>query len=202
MANKFHGVIKSGKTDVTLPLLIMSLEGARLTGLLAADITANYYRQGAAAPVAFAVSNRASLNAAHVDGAILEVDDTLFPGVYLLDLPDAFAAAGADFAALSLSGDGFLFQEIYALESHGAAEVFEGLADAGGGATSSEILTALKADDQWEMMYALATGNRTIVYPSAFPGAGTITLHTTAGNVIYDVVWNVDKRPLTMVKRA
>ena len=126
MANKFHGRIKAGKTDVSLPLLIVSDAGALLTGLTNASvISASYWRQGTLAPAALAVIARADLDDPHADGGFKEIDAALHPGAYLLDLPDAAVAAGADFLLLSLSGDGFNVQEFVPLESQGASEVAE-----------------------------------------------------------------------------
>ncbi len=94
MADKFHGGIIAGATEVSLtvsPVLLAT--GQPPTGILAASVTASYYRQGAAAPVAVAVTDLAALDSDHAAGGWHEIGTT---ARYRLDFPDAAFADGAE----------------------------------------------------------------------------------------------------------
>ena len=103
MSDKIQGGIKPGSTDVSIEIALFGVgTGAPLTGKVAADMTAYYYRQGAAAAVAIALSDLGSLNAVHLDGGVYEINSTHVEGHYRLDLPDAAVAVGADFVTISI----------------------------------------------------------------------------------------------------
>lgn len=104
MSNKFRGDVVPGSVDISIYVkLTLSSTGADATGIAAAAVTAYYWRQSAASVVQITVTAGASLGAAHADGKWWEVDATNFPGVYRLDLVDAFQATGADWVLLDVT---------------------------------------------------------------------------------------------------
>jgi hypothetical protein len=131
MSNKFAGGIKAGSLDVSIPVKVRRTDNLLgKTGLLAADVTVQYWRQGST-PQSVTESDLGTVDAAHSDGGWIEVDATDQPGTYRLDLPDAAFAAGADWVDVAVSGTGFYsFDREYPLESQGAAENYAELTDA------------------------------------------------------------------------
>ena len=104
MSNKFRGDLVPGSVDVSIYVkLVLAADGSDATGIAAAAVTAYYWRQGAASVVQITVTAGASLGAAHSDGKWWEVDATNLPGVYRLDLTDAFQAAGVDWVLLDVT---------------------------------------------------------------------------------------------------
>ncbi len=99
--------VKIGSTDVTDLIFIAdpaSTVGKGKTGLSAAAIKAGYTRVETDNDVV-AVDGSSSLSditltAAHTDWGFEEVDGTLQPGLYRIDLPDAVFASGARQAVL------------------------------------------------------------------------------------------------------
>lgn len=77
-----------------------------IVGLTDADFDqstgkSNYYRQGATVSVAMALV--AGTMGTWVSGGVDEISATLMPGCYLLDIPNAALARGADWVVISLS---------------------------------------------------------------------------------------------------
>lgn len=101
MADKFFGGIRAGSESVST-VIHLTKSGAGVTGLVAADLTARYYRQGAAASAAISLSDLSNPNDAFAAGGLLEIDSTNLPGVYRLDLPNAALAASADWVEIGL----------------------------------------------------------------------------------------------------
>lgn len=122
MATKLFGDVKAGATSVTRPaLLAKTADGTPDTGMVAAGLTAYYYRQGAAATAAVTLSDLAGLNTAFTPGGLKEVAD----GLYRVDWPDAAFLAGADFVILVLKhGSTSVYQELVAIEAHGVDDVY------------------------------------------------------------------------------
>ena len=129
MSNKFFSGIKSGSTDVTIPVILRdSTTGALKTGVVYTNVTCYYWLQGSAL-VQVTTASGASLTAAHADGAWFEASSSLLPGTYRLDVPDAAFAATGDFVFISVTGSGiepFLVQYAlspFSLDSSGRVTV-------------------------------------------------------------------------------
>lgn len=87
--------VKEGSTGYMLELsLRQSLDGSLLTGVLAADITIEYQRQGAATHVS--ITPVAGILGTWESGSFAEG----IPGIYQFGVPDAAIAAGADFVVI------------------------------------------------------------------------------------------------------
>lgn len=95
MSDKFYGGIVAGSTDVSI---VINFEGTAdslpVTGITAANLTAYYYRQGAASAVNIALV--AGSLTSHVDGGVAEIHSTNAPGRYVLHLPDSAVGSGSD----------------------------------------------------------------------------------------------------------
>lgn len=103
MSDKFlAGGITAGAVSVSLPAqLVATTTQADVTGKVAADVTASYWRQGGVR-VAITVADLGSVNAAYSAGGFKEVDATNMPGAYRFDVPDAALATGADWVVVFL----------------------------------------------------------------------------------------------------
>lgn len=124
MSDKFHGGVKAGSIDVSIPVeLRQSADSLEKTGVVAAGVTASYWRQGGSR-TAITVADLVALTDAHSDGGWKEVDATNQPGIYRFDLPDAAVATGADWVVVSCKVAGtFVFHRQYTLESENAASL-------------------------------------------------------------------------------
>lgn len=96
--------VDAGSTNVSVYYYIVqdasaTSPGEPVTGLLFSDIetggSAAYARQGAA-KVDLTLITLASASATHADGGFILVDDTIMPGLYRCDYPDAAFVAGVD----------------------------------------------------------------------------------------------------------
>ncbi len=108
MSDKFltSDSILAGTTSVSIWLkLVDESTGAGRTGIVAADLTASYWRQGGVR-TAITLAALGSVNAAYSSGGFFEVDATNMPGTYRLDLPDAALATGADWSLIQLKRTG------------------------------------------------------------------------------------------------
>lgn len=104
MSDKFLTTdsILAGTTSVSIQVTIVDEStGAGRTGIVAADLTGSYWRQGGLR-TAITLAALGSVNAAYSSGGFIEVDATNMPGTYRLDLPDAALATGADWATIQL----------------------------------------------------------------------------------------------------
>jgi hypothetical protein len=94
---------KTGQTDYTVLIFIpdpASTDGSGKTGLVAANLTVSFSRVETDNDVTVtdatgSLNDLASLTAAHNDWGVIEVSNTLAPGLYRLDLADAVFASGA-----------------------------------------------------------------------------------------------------------
>jgi hypothetical protein len=134
MSDRLNGQAKAGATSLRFNIkLLKSSDGTALTGRVAADLTAYYWRPGDAASTVISLTNATNLNDAYSSGKVKEVDATHMPGVYRIDLPDAMLAAGVDFVHLTVTcATAYDYDERIALESVGAAEVYAKVLDAAG----------------------------------------------------------------------
>lgn len=87
----------AGVVDVDLTAKMYdSTTGLGKTGLVAADFTVYYHRQGAASTVQIAAIDLASLGASHSDGGVFEKNSTNMKGSYRFCSTDAAFASGSD----------------------------------------------------------------------------------------------------------
>jgi len=97
--------IKKGTTSKLVEIFISdssSTTGAGLAGVLYSDITAYYYRSGAASATAITLATMTL--GTWVSGGFIELDATNMPGRYQLGVPDAALATGADQVGIDLKG--------------------------------------------------------------------------------------------------
>jgi hypothetical protein len=101
MANKYHGGILAGSTNITRRVNLRPLTGITP---IAGNLLAWYWRQGAAAPVQI---NPVTilLNAAWTDSGWVAVSTANMPGLYRFDIPNAAFAAGAEFVEIWVSAE-------------------------------------------------------------------------------------------------
>lgn len=97
-----------GVTDRTILVFIpdpASTDGSGKTGLVAANLTVSYSRAETdndvtVTDVTSSLNNLSALTDAHNDWGLLEVSNTLAPGLYRLDVADAVFASGAWYAVV------------------------------------------------------------------------------------------------------
>lgn len=181
MADKLHGNAKAGAVSVSAGFLLINADdGTSLTGKVAADLTASYWRQGGVR-VAISLSDLGSVNAAYSSGGVKEVDPTNMPGLYRLDLPDAALATGADWVNIAVVCTGaFDYHERLALETVGDAEVYARIG-APAGASIAADLAAILTSVGGVAAAVWAVGTRTL---------------TSFGTLVADV-WGHASRTLT-----
>jgi len=118
----FSWSVVADKTDVSIPIRLLSTAGAAVTGKVASNLTLSYWRQGGTR-TAITASDLAAVNSAHSDGGVKEVDATNFPGLYRLDLPDAAVASGADWVCIGVVCSGAMDYETWLpIQSAGTVE--------------------------------------------------------------------------------
>jgi len=119
MADKYVGEIRTGSTRVSIHLLIRrKVDNTEATGLVfnTAGNIASYCREGGTRTAITLVTQ--TMGSAWTSGGFVEVDAANMPGLYLLDIPDAAVAAGADFVTLAfVSTSNYTFVERIALSS-------------------------------------------------------------------------------------
>ena len=84
-------------------MLTDSTTGARKTGLVAANVTGSYTRDGGVR-VAITVADLAAADSVWASGGFKEVDATNCPGLYRFDVPDIAFAYGAQEVLVTLKG--------------------------------------------------------------------------------------------------
>lgn len=109
----FYGNIKAGSKDVSIiAILRNTTNNQEISGKLAADVTAKYWRQGKT-PVTITLHDLSSLELQHSDGGWKEGTT----GAYRLDLPDSAVTEDSDWVLISVStSGGYVFHERYNLE--------------------------------------------------------------------------------------
>lgn len=129
MSDKLAGGIKAGSTDVSLIIMLRSsTDNTAVTDKSYSDFNVSYWRQGGTR-TAVTEATLATVDAAHSDGGIIEVDSTNMPGLYRLDLPDAAVSSGADWVVISAVVSGaYVFVERYALESTNSTSIATSIA--------------------------------------------------------------------------
>ncbi len=104
MADKFLTAesVKAGTTSVSIMVkLVAESTGAAVTGIVAAGITASYWRQGGLV-VGITETDLAALDSAYSAGGWFEAVN----GLYRLDVPDAAFATGADWVVITVAETG------------------------------------------------------------------------------------------------
>jgi hypothetical protein len=126
MSEQFHGTVKSGVTDVSIPILLRDTNTAQAkTGVAYGSVTARYWRQGAS-PTTITMASLPSVTADHSDGGWYEVDTNNQPGLYRFDIPDAAFNTGADWVFVSVVVSGtFGHYERINVESGGVKEIHD-----------------------------------------------------------------------------
>ncbi len=167
MATRLFGTAKAGSTSVSLDMLLLKFtDGTADTGLLASDLTAYYYRQGAAATTPVTLSDLANLNTVFAAGGVKEIAD----GSYRVDAPDAAFVTGSDWFEITVKhGSTSLYKERIALEAHGAEDLntLIGAAGAGLTAASGAIATTLGSPASASVSSDIAAVSATLAsYPS------------------------------------
>src|SRR5689334_17069089 len=119
MSDHLQGGILAGSTSLSLPIVLRkTADNTELTGKVAADMTASYWRQGGSR-VSITLSDLAAVNGAYSSGGVKEVDSTNMPGLYRLDVPDAAIATGVDWVVFAIKvASAYVFFERFALTSN------------------------------------------------------------------------------------
>jgi len=87
--------VTGGATDVTTYFVLRTAaDGTAKTGATIADIDLQYIRTGESPSAKVDAVELATINGAHEDNKVKEVDSTDAPGLYRVDWPDAAFAAG------------------------------------------------------------------------------------------------------------
>ncbi len=110
MPAKFGRDILADSTGVRVACkLVKTVDGTDDAGLIAADMTAMFYRAAAASGVSITLSDATGLDDAHGSGKIKE---TPISAVYQLHLPDAAVATGADWVVVRLESADSYYDEL------------------------------------------------------------------------------------------
>lgn len=97
-----YGGINCGQTSRSLSVVFrLTSDNTEATGVLASQVTANYWRQGGLA-TAITTTTIANVNGPYASGGFTEVDSTNMPGLYRFDIPDAAIACGADWVNFNI----------------------------------------------------------------------------------------------------
>jgi hypothetical protein len=108
VANKFrNGGVPAGTTSLTTYVYLENADGSAATGLAynTSGLVWTYTRGGAAPTTVTKVTQTAT--GGWTSGGFAEVDSTLTPGLYRLDVPDAtFAQGDAESVMVSIKGSG------------------------------------------------------------------------------------------------
>ena len=115
MSERFFGNIKAGATGISVPVLIRSTgTSAEAVGLTSGNMSGAYVRNGESS-VKFALASLTGGNTVpFIASGFLEIDSTILPGLYRLDVPNAAWATGTDWTIVSMQktdGSTFVFHE-------------------------------------------------------------------------------------------
>jgi hypothetical protein len=120
MSDKMQSGIKAGSTSVSLRVSLQSnADGTDVTNKTYTDITkAAYWRQGESV-TEITPATLSSITAAWSSGGFIKVDDTLAPGEYRFDVPNAAFASGADWVDVIITMSGaFTVKDRYPLTTN------------------------------------------------------------------------------------
>lgn len=99
--------VKKGTANVTRYIMLRDSEaGTPETGYTITDLDLSYLRAGSDHSAKVDATALGSVDAAHSDNKMIEVDSTLFPGLYRVDWPDAAFVTGVSKVYLSVTGSG------------------------------------------------------------------------------------------------
>ncbi len=97
-----YGGVNCGQTSRMLNLVLrLTTDNTESTGVLASQVTANYWRQGGSR-VSISTTTLANAAVAYSSGGFVEVDGTNMKGLYRFDLPDAALACGSDWVTFNV----------------------------------------------------------------------------------------------------
>jgi hypothetical protein len=135
MSTILFGDVKTNATNVTMYILLLKIsDNTRLTGLVAANLTAAFMRDGLSAPTVITLSDLASLDSPYSSGGIKEISSTLMPGWYRFDSPAAMWASGSNSVGLCImDGATGQYDERFALELKGSSDNADNVGVAGAG---------------------------------------------------------------------
>lgn len=178
MSDKLFGTVKTGTTDVSIPVLLTkTADGTEQTAVVYSSVTASYWRQGGTR-TAITMAALTNVNDAHSDGGWKEVDSTNQPGIYRFDVPDAAFAVGAEWVIVSLKvASTFVYHERFNLESAGGAENFARLGAPSGASIAADIAAIPAA--VWAVGTRTLTGFGSLVsdiWAAAVDSGGVTTL--------------------------
>src|SRR5258706_8648513 len=157
MSNKLSGGIVAGSTSYSTDVvLISSADGTEMSGKIAADVTASYWRQGGS-PTTITLSDLAAITTAYASGGFKEASSTLGKGSYRLDLPDAALATGADWVEINVFVTGsILYKERFPLYPAVWDEVMASHLTSG--TTGNKLNAAASAGDPWGTLIPASYG--------------------------------------------
>lgn len=191
-------------TDVTDGVFLRDLSNTTavvgMTGIVASNVTARYWKPGMTAQGTLAMTALSSLGAAHADGGWLQIDATGMPGHYRFDYSDTMVAsvAGANpFVQIHLSGTAFehvplqrpLLQPLSAATVTGDVRFINGTTAVGaGGYFGADIIraggTAVGATAGFLDVNVERVDNTAVVATGGVVDARAITLGTAAQSAI------------------
>jgi len=157
MSNKLAGPIIAGSTSYSTDVvMIAASDGTEISGLIAANVTASYWRQGDS-PTTITLSDLAAITTAYTSGGWKEASSTLAKGTYRLDLPDAALATGADWVEINVSSTGsIVYKERFGLYPAVWDEVMASHLTSG--STGAKLNAAASAGDPWSTLIPASYG--------------------------------------------
>jgi hypothetical protein len=112
---RYLGGIPAGSTSWSVDVVLRSVtDGTEVTGKVAADCTATYWREGET-PASITLTDLTTLTDAWTEGGFKASTQA---GSYRLDLPDAALATGADWVEVNIAAAGtFIHKERFPLDA-------------------------------------------------------------------------------------
>jgi hypothetical protein len=125
MSDRFAGGVKPGSTSISIPIVLRKTsDSTELTGVVAANVAASYWRQGGVR-MAISVADLSYVGDTFSSGGWKEVDAINMTGTYRLDIPDVTFAPGADWVEIDVKvPNAYLFKSLIFLETKGVADLW------------------------------------------------------------------------------
>ena len=135
-------VVKKGATDQTFyGVLRSTTDNTEVTGKTNTDFTLSYLRTRGTRTAVTAAS-LGTVDAAHSDGGVIEVDATNLPGLYRIDFPDAAFASGAANVILGAKVSGaYMFFEEIELVDNTEKDVYDRIGAPAGASIAADLVT-------------------------------------------------------------
>jgi hypothetical protein len=140
MSDMFDGGIVAGKTSRSITFSLAStVDGTEVTGKVASDMTAYYWRLSGT-PTSISLSDLAAITTAWTSGGVKEADSTHQPGVYRLDLPDAAIASGVDWVLVTVKVTGSFLAKVWVpIVSNASVDNFTRLGAPAGASIAADL---------------------------------------------------------------